>query len=48
MLLYIGDMLIAVKDMQEIRIVKAQLNREYEMKDSGAAKKICWDGDSHE
>ena len=33
-------MLIATKDKEEIRRAKAQLSREFEMKDFGAAKKI--------
>ena len=40
LLLYFDDMLIANKDKGEIRKVKAQLNKEFEMKDLGAAKKI--------
>ena len=40
LLLYVDDMLIAAKDMREIRKVKAQLSKEFEMKDLGAAKKI--------
>ena len=35
-------MLIAAKSKEEIRPVKAQLNKEFEMKDLGAAKKILW------
>ena len=35
-------MLIAAKSKEEIRTVKAQLNKEFEMKDLGAAKKILW------
>ena len=40
LLFYVDDMLIAAKSKEEIRIVKAQLNNEFEMKDLGAAKKI--------
>ena len=34
------DVLIATKEKKEIKRVKAQLNREFELKYSGAAKKI--------
>ncbi|KAG8474280.1 hypothetical protein CXB51_033820 [Gossypium anomalum] len=40
LLLYVDDMLIAVKDKGEIRKVKAQLSEEFEMKDLGPTKKI--------
>ena len=40
LLLYVDDMLIAAKSKEEIRIVKAQLNNEFEMKGLGASKKI--------
>ncbi|KAG8474407.1 hypothetical protein CXB51_033681 [Gossypium anomalum] len=40
LLLYVDDMLIVVKDKEEIRKVKAQLSEEFEMKDLGPAKKI--------
>ncbi|KAG8503607.1 hypothetical protein CXB51_001802 [Gossypium anomalum] len=40
LLLYVDDMLIAAKDKGEIRKVKAQLSKEFEMKDLGPAKKI--------
>jgi len=40
LLLYIDDMLIATKDKLEIAKLKAQLSKEFEMKDLGAAKKI--------
>jgi ATP-binding cassette subfamily B (MDR/TAP) protein 1 len=40
LLLYVDDMLIAAKDKLEIAKLKAQLNKEFEMKDLGAAKKI--------
>ena len=42
MLLDVDGMLIEAKSEEEIRIVKAQLNNEFEMKDLGAAKKILW------
>jgi len=38
--LYIDDMLIAAKDISKVDKLKAQLKQEFEMKDSGAAKKI--------
>ena len=40
LLLYVDNMLIAIKSKEEIRTIKAQLNNEFEMKDLGAAKKI--------
>jgi aspartate carbamoyltransferase regulatory subunit len=40
LLLYVDDMLIAAKDKSEITKLKAQLSKEFEMKDLGAAKKI--------
>ena len=40
LLLYVDDMLIAAKDMREIIKVQAQLSKEFEIKDLGAAKKI--------
>ncbi|KAG8480706.1 hypothetical protein CXB51_025391 [Gossypium anomalum] len=40
LLLYVDDMLIAVTDKGEIRKVKAQLSKEFEMKDLGTVKKI--------
>ena len=40
LLLYVDNMLIVAKSKEDIRIVKAQLNNEFEMKDLGAAKKI--------
>ena len=40
LLLYVDDMLIAAKDKSEIAKLKAQLSKEFEMKDLGAAKKI--------
>ena len=40
LLLYVDDMLIATKSMSDIDELKKQLSNEFEMKDSGAAKKI--------
>ncbi|KAE8722922.1 putative LRR receptor-like serine/threonine-protein kinase [Hibiscus syriacus] len=40
LLLYVDDMLIALKSQKEIDKLKAQLNQEFEMKDLGEAKKI--------
>ena len=40
LLLYVDDMLIAASSKEEVRKVKAQLSKEFEMKDLGAAKKI--------
>ncbi|KAG9450058.1 hypothetical protein H6P81_010023 [Aristolochia fimbriata] len=40
LLLYVDDMLIAAKSQVEIDRLKAQLNKEFEMKDLGEAKKI--------
>jgi hypothetical protein len=40
LLLYVDDMLIAAKSMKEIAVLKAQLSREFDMKDLGATKKI--------
>ena len=40
LLLYDDDILITTKDKEEIRKVKVQLNKEFEMKDLGATKKI--------
>ena len=40
LLLYVDDILITTKDKEEIRKVKVQLNKEFEMKDLGATKKI--------
>ena len=40
LLLYVDDMLIATKDKEDIRRVKTQLSREFEMKDLGAENKI--------
>ena len=38
--LYVDDMLIAAKSQVEIDILKAQMSKEFEMKDLGKAKKI--------
>lgn len=40
LLLYVDDMLIAAKDIDEIKRLKVRLGKEFEMKDLGAAKKI--------
>jgi hypothetical protein len=40
LLLYVDDMLIAVKGVSEINRLKQQLSGEFEMKDLGAAKRI--------
>uniref|UniRef100_A0A803QIL4 Reverse transcriptase Ty1/copia-type domain-containing protein n=1 Tax=Cannabis sativa TaxID=3483 RepID=A0A803QIL4_CANSA len=40
LLLYVDDMLIACNDIQEINKIEAMLNKEFEMKDLGLAKKI--------
>jgi hypothetical protein len=40
LLLYVDDMLIAAKDKSEVAKLKAQLSKEFEMKNLGAAKKI--------
>ena len=40
LLLYVDDMLIASKSQDEINKLKAQLSKEFEMKDLGEAKKI--------
>lgn len=40
LLLYVDDMLIAAKSQTEIDKLKAQLSKEFEMKDLGEAKKI--------
>lgn len=42
LLLYVDDMLIAAKDMSEMKSLKAQLSGEFEMKDFGAAKNWVW------
>ena len=40
LLLYVDDMLIAAKSQVEIDRLKAQLSKEFEMKDLGEAKKL--------
>jgi hypothetical protein len=40
LLLHVGDILIAAKSMKEVTALKAQLSREFDMKDLGAVKKI--------
>lgn len=40
LLLYVDDMLVAGSDMDEIRNLKMQLSKEFDMKDLGPAKKI--------
>ena len=40
LLLYVDDMLTAVKSQVEIDILKAEMSKEFEMKDLGKAKKI--------
>ena len=40
LLLYVDDMLIAAKSIVEVNKLKVLLNREFDMKDLGAAKKI--------
>lgn len=40
LLLYVDDMLIAIKDKVEVRKIKLQLSKEYDMKNLSAAKKI--------
>ena len=40
LLLYVDDMLIAVKNMHDVLGLKALLSQEFDMKDLGAAKKI--------
>ena len=40
LLLYVGDMLIAAKNITDINHLKALLNGEFEMKDLGGSKKI--------
>ena len=40
LLLYVDDMLIASRNQEEICRLKAQLSKEFEMKDLGEAKKI--------
>ena len=40
LVLYVDDMLIASKNVEEIEKLKTQLNQEFEMKDLGEAKNI--------
>ena len=40
LILYVDDMLIAYRSQTKIEKLKSQLNREFEMKDLGEAKKI--------
>lgn len=40
MLLYVHDMLVTCKDMAEIEKLKSELNKAFEMKNLGAAKRI--------
>jgi len=40
LLLYVDDMLVAGSDMNEIKNLKIQLSKEFDMKDLGTAKKI--------
>ncbi|GKB23082.1 transposable element [Tanacetum coccineum] len=40
LLLYVDDMLVAAKDMEEVKKLKIILNTEFDMKDLGAARKI--------
>ena len=40
LLLYVDDMLISGVDADEIKVVKAQLKSEFDMKDLGIAKRI--------
>jgi hypothetical protein len=40
LLLYVDDMLIAAKSIREVDKLKALLQREFEMKDLGATRKI--------
>ena len=40
LLLYVDDMLIAIKSMSKVNKLKILLSREFDMKDLGAAKKI--------
>ena len=40
LLLYVNDMLIATNDKENIRNVKVQLSKEFEMKDLGETDKI--------
>ena len=38
--LYVDDMLVAGKNMQEIKVLKKQLSESFDMKDLGAARQI--------
>ena len=40
LLLYVDDMLIVGKDMNQIKLLKRDLNKAFSMKDLGAAKQI--------
>ena len=40
LLLHVDDMLIALKNVEEIEKLKTQLNQEFEMKDLGETKKV--------
>ncbi|GKE51959.1 retrovirus-related pol polyprotein from transposon TNT 1-94 [Tanacetum coccineum] len=40
LLLYVDDMLVAAKDIEEVNKLKTFLNTEFDMKDLGAARKI--------
>lgn len=40
LLLYVDDMLIAFSDMEEIQRLKAELNKEFEIKDLVTVKRI--------
>ncbi|GJR43097.1 kinase-like domain, phloem protein 2-like protein [Tanacetum coccineum] len=40
LLLYVDDMLVAAKDIEEVKKLKILLNTEFDMKDLGAARKI--------
>ncbi|GJW84275.1 retrovirus-related pol polyprotein from transposon TNT 1-94 [Tanacetum coccineum] len=40
LLLYVDDMLVAAKDMEEVKKLKILLNTEFDMKDLGEARKI--------
>lgn len=40
LLLYVDDMLVAAKDIQKINVLKASLNKEFQMKDLGPASRI--------
>ena len=38
--LYVDDMLVTGKNMQEIKVLKKQLSESFDMKDLGAARQI--------